>query len=319
MKKIAVYYPIPEDGTSFYRGAGVLSYLKDVQLIPVTHNLSWVDLAGVDMLFIQRPHTELALQMIDVAKRMKVPVWVDMDDMTWEVPTSSDRYRSFAQCSAELMATIVKNATVTTVATRYLKDSLDIYGNVVVVPNAFNDYIFDFSPSIKREPSISWRGSGTHAHDIAWFSKEIEQIDKIYNKDWTFIGMNPELYVDINIALVNAMHLTDYFNYIQFGDKNNICIVPLKPIKFNYAKSNIGWIEATLSNKVTLGPVWKEWLKPGVINYKDNEDFKNKLEALINGDYDIESHINDSKEYIKENLYLSKVNQLRQKIVDELC
>lgn len=315
--------PLPNDGTSFYRGYGVLNYLKDVKIKPITINrlntINWSDLAGVDILFIQRPHTDIALNMISVAKQLNIPVWVDIDDMTWEVPTSSDRSMYFEKCTVALMATIVKNATVTTVATQYLKDSLDIYGNVIVVPNAFNDYIFNFTPSIKRNPSIIWRGSSTHAHDVSYFSEEIDRLSTRFNNEFTFVGLNPENYLKTSrISLVRTLELLDYFNYLRFQNQDNICMIPLKPIKFNYAKSNIGWIEATLSNKIAVVPIWKEWQRPGVLNYKDKDSFLTMLTHLMNNNIDIETEIKNSKEYITDNLLLSNVNKLRTEIVKNI-
>jgi len=80
--------------------------------------------------------------------------------------------------------------------------------------------------------------------------------------------------------------------------------------------SNNAWIEGAYAGAVTLAPDTAEWHRPGIVNY--GSDFKEKLKAMITGEYDLESLHKQSWQFIQENCQLKTVNQLRIKLMERL-
>lgn len=113
------------------------------------------------------------------------------------------------------------------------------------------------------------------------------------------------------------MDIIDYFRNIKTL-RPSIQIVPLENIMFNYNKSNIAWIEGTYAGAVTIAPNLPEFNKPGVLTYNSPKEFKSILEGCLKGDYDLRSLYDSSYIYIKENLLLSKVNNLRKEVINLL-
>jgi hypothetical protein len=110
--------------------------------------------------------------------------------------------------------------------------------------------------------------------------------------------------------------MDSFYKLKMFSSK--IHIVTLYERDFNLSKSNISWIESTIAGSVVLAPDWEEWKKPGIVNYASKEDFKEKLQDLINGKYNLWLNHKTSLDYILNNLSLKKVNKERLKILNSL-
>jgi len=80
--------------------------------------------------------------------------------------------------------------------------------------------------------------------------------------------------------------------------------------------SNIAWIEASHAGAVCLAPDWDEWRRPGVILYRDQEDFRQKLSMLLEGGVNRSNLVGRSREFISQNLTLGAVNHERWKIIE---
>ena len=133
------------------------------------------------------------------------------------------------------------------------------------------------------------------------------------------MGMNPIAITDYADAIYSPyMDKNAYFRYLS-QIEGSISIVPLShrksELNFNKSKSNIAWLEATYAGMVSLAPNWPEWRKPGIINYIDDLDFKEKLTAMIEGKYDLESLHKLSWQYICSELTLDKTNQQRLSVI----
>src|SRR5688572_26091864 len=78
--KVLVTVSDPTFGTSFYRGTGPFCRLPIEVIKPNGGQFSWETLAGIDVLFVQRPATPHEILMIEAAKKYNVPVLLDYDD-----------------------------------------------------------------------------------------------------------------------------------------------------------------------------------------------------------------------------------------------
>lgn len=344
--KLHALIPNPVDSTSLYRGSGVISklrYMMDIDIITET-NINWSSLSYSDILFVQRPWGKPFKDAIRIAKNNGLPVWVDYDDDLLNVPDwnpnrnmlygieKSDTpllINAKMDQTNQIMFDILNMADVITVTTQFLKDKFSKWNdNVIVIPNAFNDYMFDFKLKKENEINkiINWRGSNTHSEDLLTLQEELSKIQSWIKENnlnfiFNFIGTDAKNLKKLDYKLQNHLDPIEYFHYIdRLSPMIQIC--PLKDHDFNRAKSNIAWIEGTYSGAVCLAPdkYLPEFKRPGIIRYDvKDDDFVNKMKYLLFKDNSF-AYENYKKSYnfIKDNLLLSKVNIIRKNIILEL-
>ena len=88
---------------------------------------------------------------------------------------------------------------------------------------------------------------------------------------------------------------------------------------FNLCKSNIAYLEACLVGAVTVAPHWPEWQdKPGVMTYKNNAEFQQNVEFLLDHPNDAAiMHGHGIKQVMADNL-MPQANMSRSKLIDAL-
>lgn len=320
---ILTYAPVVGDGTSFYRLAGVMPYLKkeysDIKITDISSNkfIDWYNLVGADILLFQRPFNEQHYAAIKMARNMNIRVVIDYDDDLFNIPQENPVYLNFESYKETMksICTIVDEIWVSTIA---IKATVSLYNkNVVVIPNAHNDYLLplnkkkEFNLETKK---VAYRGGTTHEVDV--YSKVKEWSDIINNNqdfDFYFLGARflfLESLCGDNYNAMVGMHIIDYFKF--FCEINpNIFIYTLNDTQFNKAKSNISWIEATYAGASVIAPEFlPEFANmPGVITYNKS------MSTIFNNIKDPIARLritNDiSWKYIVENLLLSQVNNIR--------
>jgi hypothetical protein len=321
-----------QDGIAFYRSIGPWNQICkewDDAIVTRFHpkdHLGWELLTANDVLFISNPRQSRHLELIKTAQNFNVKVWADYDDCYLDIPKDN---QSFSMITAGHVTHMTKEclleSDIVTVTTNHLREVFLPYNkNIIVIPNAFPiDFLNDKSLGEMRQGVhnfVSWRGSNSHKRNLREYSKEIIEVSK-KNPEWLFkfFGMNPEfLEGEMQYNHYDFSQLMDSFYKLKmFSSK--IHIVTLYERDFNCSKSNIAWIEATIAGSVVLAPDWEEWKKPGIVNYASKEDFKEKLDALINNKYNLTSLFEQSRDYILNNLSLKKVNKERLKILQSLC
>lgn len=319
-----------DDGIAFYRSIGPWNDLqKDWDDIIVTRILSkdyfgWELMTAHDLVFISNPRMSKHLDIIRGAKNYGIKVWADYDDCYLDIPEENQSFNILTAGHVDhYTKECLMYSDVVTVTTNYLRDVFLPYNsNIKVIPNAFPlEYLKDVSLGEIRQGHhnfISWRGSNSHIVNLIEYVDEIKEIST-KNPEWVFkfCGMKPNFFRGVNYTHHDFMQLYDSFYRLKnFSSK--IHIVTLYERPFNLSKSNIAWIEATISGSVVLAPDWEEWKKPGIVNYASKEDFKEKLQKLISGEYNLTEHFELSRDYILNNLSLKKVNRDRLKILNKL-
>jgi len=344
-------YPSKTDAVSYYRSVGVFPYVREMDYNILRDPISWDILIDKDIVFINRPFAGNFPQAVKVIKSNNKQLWLDYDDNFLNIPETNPAYAFYDKSEdREKFIEMLDSANMVTVSTESLAKylySVTTKCKPLVIPNAFNDYLFDFSYDISNNKVINWRGSNTHNSDFE--SVINEYLDTVEaNPDWkfTFIGKlgyhlknmkvtikdpvtkkeswqeNPfKKYVKgrsfSNIEAIDEMDIIDYFHNIKLLSPR-IQVVPLENSMFNYNKSNIAWIEGTYAGAVTIAPNLPEFNKPGVLTYNSPQEFKKILQECIDGKYDLRSLYDQSFLYIKENLLLSKVNEIRKQVVNML-
>jgi len=317
--KIKIVSSIPHGACSFYRSHGVFPKLN-IETSGV-QDIGWQILMDTDILFFERPDTPQYFEAGKIVKDLGVKLWVDFDDNLFCLPAHSPHASFYNRATQKTIMKNVQLADIVTVATPAIaKEIATFYDKeITVVPNAHNDYNFPFEYNFSDKNIIIWRGSTTHRVDLLTYSKQIWDVANQSKWNWEFIG-NDLWYITDNIQRKNIMpelNLSLYFRTIKRMNPA-IYIVPLEFNNFNMAKSNCGWLEMTYAGAVTLAPNMPEWIRPGILNYDNADDFQDKLELLMS-DADLRKvNYEKSFEYIKENLLLSTVNKKREQILNKI-
>jgi hypothetical protein len=212
-------------------------------------------------------------------------------------------------------------ADIVTVSTEFIKNYYsDINQEIIVIPNAHNDYNYPLQKVTETTDFINWRGSNTHRQDILSCAEEMVQLSRKYpDWAWSFIG-NDLWYITDQIARHYNLKETDIISYHKYIKEiaPAIQIVPLVLSDFNRAKSNIAWLEGTYSGAATIAPDLPEFNASGCVNYTDKEgSFTYHLEKLICSKEYRQKKYHESFDHINDNLLLSKINQLRLGIVEK--
>ncbi len=336
MIKILVCCHIPFDTTSFYRAYGVFHDLN-VKMNKTLHftffrgGMTWADIGDFDIVFLQRPMTESLLKLAKYAQNLGVKIWCDFDDNLFTLPNENRAFFDFTDEIRKVMLKLLLLSDCVTVSTQALKEFFETMNvkNIEVVPNALNDEwhipVENYNADSKV---IVWRGSETHAGDLAYFFNPLENLIGPSTDTWHFMGYNPFLLTNIfgcyckgvsglptdKIVVWKPEDVNEYHLYLK-GIKPRVMHVPLVDNPLNKCKSNIAWIEATYAGAVTIAPDWPEWKRPGVITYSNEKEYE---DLLRNTSIDNEKCWKASMEFIKNNLLLSIVNKKRVNIINRL-
>jgi hypothetical protein len=342
--RIAAISPSPGDGSSFYRGFGALSKLvkdegcrrmantihKDQdQIIELDSRDSWgwEHLIQADLLFFQRPFMPAHKTVIQMAKAMSIPVWVDYDDDLFNVTWSNPAYQTFMTQTVHAdILEILEMADAITVSTAHMKTD-SVFGKIPnktphVVRNAIDTDMFKVERVMEaRRKAITWRGSSTHFEDMAPNVDAFVET-AMFNKDWTFhfIG-HPhwELIRKMPGDQINCIQFID--NIMQFiGTLCLLCpaihVVTLVDNQFNRCKSNIAALEAIYAGAMVVAPAgFAEWDMPGVLNYEPG-CLRAALQIAISNGEDWRADMwYQTRNYVLEELSLRNVNKQRATLI----
>lgn len=325
------------DATSFYRGAGPISRIRkkygDKIRFSVFNEINWATLLmNADGVFIQRPFNDQHYTIVEMAKDLNLKLWVDYDDDLFQVPTDNPAHKIYNESKIQKnVAKIIAMADHVSVTTEHLKKQFQsgattLNRNITVVPNAYDFDLFPYRSEelAPRQKIVMWRGSATHHRDVMSCAEAIVSLSKVPNYSdwlWRMIGDNLWFVTDYmphkNVVWSNALDTIKYQKHI-YDIAPKAIIVPLHDSSFNKSKSNIAWIEGTFAGAVTIAPDWDEWRRPGVLNYKDPEDFKKKLNSVMAGALDTDAMVKKSWEDIKQNYNVMHVNERRVDIIEEI-
>jgi hypothetical protein len=293
----------------------------------------WTYFTKSDIVFIQRPSRAIDFKFMEVAKKYGLKIWADFDDDLLNLPDDNAVFNRFTSSEArKTIEYVYRNADIVTVATHYLKTTMEQalgLREILVIPNAMPPWFLKYKKPFAKSRKICWRGSETHIPELLYHRDDlISLMTENSEWEWLYLGINPyfiQRYVkNARLKFCKALNTIDFIDALS-SNNAQIHFVPLLDTKFHRAKSNIAWMEATLAGSVVLGPNFEEWDRPGLINYKcmDNRDFKNRMQYMLNDDeYNMRHNMrqchNNSWEYIKDNLMLEKVNKLRINLINNI-
>lgn len=324
MIKIKVCDVAPRSACSYYRGIGPLQKLKHINpeiSVEYIEKVSWSELNNCDILFLMRSVESNYIEALELAQSFGVPVWIDYDDCLHEIPADNPSYEYYTQKHIiENIDRSIKYADIITFSTVALKEYYNkVRPDSIVIENAFNDYNYQLTEDYNDTKIISWRGSNTHRKDL--LSKKDEMINvgnRFPDWYWSFIGCTPWYITDYikNSEVMENIEIIRY-NRLMLNLKPALHIIPLVDSVFNRSKSNIAWMEGVASGAACLCPSLPEFVKPGAVNYTDN-NFEYLFEKLLKSRQLRSENFELSREYIRNNLLLSQINLKRLNIIEGL-
>lgn len=348
--KILAICPLKFDGTSFYRAYGIFPHLKKLyqsqgqqfevhQFYDGGTGYTWADLLSYDVLFLQRPSTDAAkrIKLVDTMKKMGKKIWIDFDDNLFVTPMENRVHYDMKKEVIDAMVILMKEAHLITVSTPALASffkNMGLKNKIEVVPNAWNfellpfvdsfNHLKEVPPPQESKATYLWRGSETHQGDIMVVYQELHMAvaDQASKVKWAFMGYNPWMITEaLELEFwqfIEGKDIMEYF-WLLKTMRPQLFWVALRQNEFNFAKSNIAWMEATYCGAACVAPAFSEWKKPGVINYDTPEKFEQIMrQDFVSNASQFEEKWLESVEFIKANLSLDKINITRKQLIDSL-
>jgi len=313
------------DTCAFYRSSGILKDLRRKTNHKITliqwdqAQMNWSLINQFDLIMMQRPFSKESLNLSNYIKQCNIKLWIDYDDNLFAVNPENPTHALYSNPEIQKnIQGIIANADIVSVPTEYLRQVyVEFNKNIVVIPNALNDLLFQ-RPELKpRTNHCVWRGPEAHIFDLMNYSKEINQVTKDF-PEWRFVfmGFSPWFLADTaNKINIPSMDIVIYMQTL-FNISPSCFHVPLHDNAFNRAKSNIAYIEGSYAGAVCICPSW--WNVPGALSYTDGASYYEAISTVLKGEVDKAAMNNMAWSYIQDCLTLSKINILRLQIINSL-
>lgn len=248
--------------------------------------VDWTVMRFCSLAFIQAPHHFKMWQIANMARSHKVPVVIDVDDDVWDMPRGNPGRVALTRDMIDWATKGVQMADAVTVSTVALYERVRSLGakRVELIPNALPEFVTWHDRPCSKV--VWWRGSEWHRHNIRSVASELlHEINRNPDWHWIFAGTDPdEITTQITHDNFSVRPTIDIFMYHEHLAQAApaILINPLLDHPFNYAKSNIGWMEAAMAGGAILAPDFPEYRQPGAVTYKPGE-FGSKLSDMLKG------------------------------------
>lgn len=216
-------------------------------------DLDFNDAWQADFVITIRPGSKPDVnQYLEKAKLNGAVVAVDIDDHILDLPRFHDLYHDYKPGSAGHKRA-VKTCELADIFWFSTPKFLETYSKQgIVIPNAILPEILPAEPAPDNGIWI-WRGRSIQVHDLIYAGWDWYEKIKKKPKQWRFIGFDPPLRHADNVG-EGLQYITDtqeYMSRIRAARFNGFW-KPMVDCSFNDHKSNIAWIEATLSGGVCL-------------------------------------------------------------------
>lgn len=327
MTKILWHYP-QADGTAYYR-----SYpwkrVSGIELVPANSGkkeVTWTDLYDIDICFFQRPASTTEVRLIDYCKKFNKKIICDYDDYTLEIVNPTNPAAPYYDRDSIRAATkeCIRMADVVTVSTEGLRTTLLDHvptANIVVVPNAIDDKMFDFSPvTLERNNIIAMRGGSSHKLDWEAYKPGIlELLSKFPDHKLAVMGYHPDWLKEVpsnQILYYEFSNIPTYFETLM-NLRPKVVIVPLTDDKFNRCKSAINLYEGVISGAVVCSTKLPEFQKYG------SEWFTGSVSSFVKTISDVLAMNHSDFDWLYKYQWskvprLSDINEIRKDIVEGL-
>jgi hypothetical protein len=285
--------------------------MRELEFVPVLEPLGWYSFMSCDAIFLQRPHSPQALDVMRLANDMRIPVWMDLDDDLQALPPEHRSFLPYQKVKAEI-AEIFQLATAISVSTVALAEKIapQTRAHVFVVPNAVDETLIAPSPPRPLDPLfLAWRGSDTHREDI-------ELVRDLFTRP----DISMHYFGHVPPWLRNGDTITPwlppqrYMRELPYT-KAGCMVVPLVDNAFNRARSNCSWLEATWAGLATAHLSTADLDHPGYLPEFDRPGILNLGDLLEATPETLAAAREESLEHIRSQLTLAAVNPLRAELL----
>ena len=226
---------------------------------------------NADLIVMQAPGSHEHTRVMQEMQKRGIPVYVDYDDISFELSPCNPKYRDLGLKETEEWKTgrdlfypewnkmkydgflgSIQNCDGFTTTTPFIAQVYKDMGvkNIHILPNSvdFDYYKFLPRPELGNEVSIGWFGGDSHRDDLDFVKDVLKEICLKYPQVRLVIKMPAnwvDLFKDVPIHQKEFHLWSELENHplalsCKFWD---IGIAPLTDTKFNRCKSNIKWQE----------------------------------------------------------------------------
>jgi hypothetical protein len=264
-----INFPSDKNGCGFYRTIIPLGYLTAKCEWDATFMYQFVfDLnliRSASCVRFQRQCTEMQkrciLEYSRCIERTKSPAKIayELDDLVHGIePHNVLAYQFYTPVRRQNVVDIMKMSHIVTFSTQFLKDFYNDHFGIThstVLPNFLPKFLWqptfaDKRPN-KKKPVIMWAGSASHVGpggDLEFLLPMIEATSDEF--EWLFVGVVPP-------KLKNKVSHISWANFYEYPSmmqsiKADVAIAPISDTVFNYAKSDLKYLEYSAMNIPSL-------------------------------------------------------------------
>lgn len=241
-------------GCGFYRILQPAAFLKFVMHheIKIAFRFQLQDLLDYDLVVFQRQYIPEVLESVKVMRQRNKKAVYEIDDDLWHVPPENQAKQYWQGDRISAAEEIMRACDAVTTSTEPLAELIRPYNkNVRVIPN----YIPEITPLDKFDSVIrvGWSGSISHSADFNTnITGALKEIKKKYKQkvELVFCGWIPEDLVG-HVTFyepVPPMHYLYFLNELRL----HIGIIPCADIKFNECKSNLKFLEYSITKSASI-------------------------------------------------------------------
>lgn len=214
-------------------------------------NLEPPDLFGSDVVILSRPNDQKTLDYVKRAKDIGLSkIIYDLDDAITNLPFYHDQF-VYHRNRTNIAHQLFELSDLFWVSTDALRYEVGDLNRAMVVPNAVYEWDLPHEASPDRGLWM-WRGKGMQKEDVYQAGVEVYEQIKAKPRRWVFWGCLPNIgHLDNVIVEEYDTDTQSYFAKLKNARFNGVW-KPLVECHFNDCKSNISWIEATMSGGVCL-------------------------------------------------------------------
>jgi len=241
-------------GCGFYRILQPAAFLKFVRQheVKIGFQFKLQELFDYDLIIFQRQYLPQVLESVKILRDHKKKVVYEIDDDLWHVPPGNESRKYWQYDKIAAAESIMQACDAITTSTEPLAELLRRHNeNVYVIPN----YIPEINPLPKFDPviRIGWSGSISHRVDFnSGITRALIDIKKKYKGkiELIFCGWIPDDLVG-HVTFyepVPPMHYLYFLNELRL----HIGIIPCADIKFNECKSNLKFLEYSITKTASV-------------------------------------------------------------------
>jgi len=314
-------------GCGFYRilqPAAFLQFVLHHQVKVAFRYKSIEDMSSYDLLVMQRQDNPKIAEAVRMLQSHNKKVVYEIDDDLWHVHPDNESSSYWTNEKIAAAEAIIQVCDAVTTSSEPLAELLRQHNkNVFVIQN----YIPEVTPLAKFEAPIriGWSGSVSHRADFNDdIIKALKDIKKKYRDriELVFCGWIPEGLVG-HVTFFEPVQPMDYLGFLN-QLRLHIGIMPCADIKFNECKSNLKFLEYSITKTASIASS----IYPYVNTITDNmgilikdESYKGWYEAIdrLIEDAELRNRMaNNAYEFVKNNYLMMKNIGKIEKIYQEI-